>query len=170
MPGSDEAETAASAQPSELAAITTALAEVQRQLGLFATQMASMSSRIAVVESTPGTSAMAPPPDCPYGMPGYGGLPPAMIAADGHLPPPPTTISAPAHHHLTSTTPATVTTFTISHFIITTIPTHHFTHTNFPHYRTPYPVLSLHRHLLLFLASTAWNLQPLMARKIQCTG
>jgi hypothetical protein len=67
MPGSDEAETAASValQPSELAAITTALAEVQRQLGLFATQMASMSSRIAVVESTLGTSAMAPPPDCP---------------------------------------------------------------------------------------------------------
>ena len=40
----------------------------------------------------------------------------------------------------------------------------------FPHYRTPYPVLSLHHHLLLFLASTAWSLQPLMARKIQCTG
>jgi hypothetical protein len=60
MLGFDEAETAASAQPSELAAITTTLVEVQRQLGLFATQMASMSSLIATVESTPGTSAMAP--------------------------------------------------------------------------------------------------------------
>jgi hypothetical protein len=97
MLGSDEAETTASAQPSELATITTALAKVQRQLGLFATQMASMSSRIAAVESTPRTSAMAPPPDCPYSMPGYGGLPLAMTAADGHRPPPPTTIFAPAH-------------------------------------------------------------------------
>jgi uncharacterized coiled-coil protein SlyX len=97
MPGSNEAETAASAQPSELAAITTALAEVQCQLGLFATQMASMYSRIDTVESTLGTSAMAPPPDYPYGMPGYGGLPPAMTAVDGHLPPPRTTISAPSH-------------------------------------------------------------------------
>jgi hypothetical protein len=31
------------------------------------------------------------------------------------------------HHHLTSTAPAVITTFTISHSIITTIPTHHFT-------------------------------------------
>jgi uncharacterized coiled-coil protein SlyX len=155
MPRSDEAETTVSAQPSELAAITTALAEVQRQLGLFATQMASMSSRIAAVESTPGTSAMALPPDCPYGMPGYGRLPPARTAVDGHLPPPPITISAPAppppHFHCTC-----------CHYHIHHLPFHHYHHSHtplhqphlFPHYRTPYPVLSLHRHLLLFLAST----------------
>jgi hypothetical protein len=98
MPGSNADDSAAStAQPSELATITTALAEVQRQLGLFATQM---SSCIAAVESTPGTSGMAPPPDCPYDMPGYGGLPPSMTAADGSLPPPyPHQHTPPPHFH-----------------------------------------------------------------------
>jgi hypothetical protein len=168
MPGSNADDSAAStAQPSELATITTALAEVQRQLGLFATQM---SSCIAAVESTPGTSGMAPPPDCPYGMPGYGGLPPSMTAADGSLPPPPTTISAPAH--TTTSLPLHVLPLPHSPSPIPSLPPSHTPlrppHP-FPYYRTPYQC-SLHRHMLVFFVSTAWSLQPLMARKTPCTG
>lgn len=61
IPGSNNGDSVASATPSPtLETITTILADVQRQLGDFATQMSSMSSRIAAVESTPGSSTSMP--------------------------------------------------------------------------------------------------------------
>lgn len=96
MPGSNTDDSAASAtQASELAAITTALAEVQRQLGAFATQMSSMSSRIAAVETPPASAALSLPASCPYGLPGYGGIPPTTTPTDDV--PPPTTTQLPIH-------------------------------------------------------------------------
>jgi hypothetical protein len=78
MPGSNTDDSAASTtQALELAAITTALAEVHRQLGAFATQMSSMSSRIAAVETLPGSSALSLPASSPMACPGMeavGGL------------------------------------------------------------------------------------------------
>jgi hypothetical protein len=96
MPGSNTDDSAASStQASELAAIATALAEVQRQLGAFAKQMSSMSSRIAAVETPPASSALSLPATCPYGLPGYGGIPPTTTPTDDV--PPPTTTQLPIH-------------------------------------------------------------------------
>jgi hypothetical protein len=54
---------------------TTILAEIQRQLGDFATQLSSISSRVAAVEKPPGLATVSLLPGSPYDMPGYGGLP-----------------------------------------------------------------------------------------------
>jgi hypothetical protein len=146
MSGSNTDDGAASAtQASELAAITTALAEVQRQLGAFATQMSSMSSRIAAVETPPASSALSLPTSCPYGLPGYGGIPPTTTPTDDV--PPPSSQSIFYHCHIP---------LRPSHII-------HHLHC---HLSTPFPILLLQK----FLVSIASNLPYLMARKTPSSG
>lgn len=104
MPGSNTGDSLASATvPPSLESITTMLADMQRQLGEFNSQMSSISSRVTAMEKNPGTSADTPPSGCPYGMPGYGGLPPTTLVPEGSLPPQPIHTSAAAY--TTTTTP-----------------------------------------------------------------
>jgi hypothetical protein len=98
MPGSNAGDSLASATvPPSMESITTMLADMQRQLGKFNSQMSFISSRVTAMEKNPGTSADTHPFGCPYGMPGYGGLLPATVVPEGSLPPQPIQTSAVAY-------------------------------------------------------------------------
>jgi hypothetical protein len=101
---------------------------VQCQLGDFATQMSSMSSRITTLESTAGSSV--PPSRCPYAIPGDCGLPPSMARTEVNIPPLPTpsafttsmTPLATVHHLIAFAPPTSITEIPIAHPSLPLVP------------------------------------------------
>lgn len=129
---------------------------VQCQLGDFATQMSSMSSRITTLESTAGSSV--PPSRCPYAIPGDCGLPPSMARTEVNIPPLPTPSA-----FTTSMTPLATTSSLSLH--LHPLPKSPSPILHYHWYHIPWPVRPLHLHQLVSLISTDWSSQPLKARK-----
>jgi hypothetical protein len=142
-----------------------ALSKVQRQLGAFPTQMSSMSSPIAAVETPPASSTSSLPASCSYGLPGYGGIPPTSMPTDVPIPPP---ISSSFVAAYTSIMPPAISTqFPIHHLPMPHSPS------PIPYYPPPpQPYISVTPILQLqeFLTSIASNLPYLMTRKTPSNG